>query len=333
MKSPLTIATPLVAMRLQIARIHGIDTASVLKRAGLKAGALRNPLGRLTLDRDNAIWREIVAATGDPAIGLRLGRYFKLHGFGIVGYLMMNVDTVFEGMQRFCKYQRLITNAYRSETIRDEDSLAYVTYYEGDWQPERRCTLDFIMSSTRQLAVDVGIDIPAVKQVCFQYDRPADLAPYAAVFGNANLQFGCADTRFVFVEEAAETPVIGANPELLEAFDLQAKALLAEYDRESFSDRVRQAITQNLQGATPALGEIAGALNLSPRSLQMKLQEEGTSYQTLLDEVRKDMAIAYLRGGDLKKTEIAYLLGFSQASAFSRKFKRWTGKAPSAFQK
>lgn len=333
MKTSLTIATPLVAMRIQIAQACGIDTSRVLKRVGLKPATLLNPIARFTLAQDNAVWRELVELTGDPAIGLKLGQYIKLPGLGAIGYLMMNADTIFEGMKFFCKYERLLTNAYRSEIVQNDEAIAYITHCEGDWQPERRYTLDFFMSSVRTLAANMAIDPLAIREIRFQSDRPANLDPYIEVFGSTQLKFGCDDTRFVFARAIAQTRVIGANPDLLTTFHQQAETLLAKYDRDNFSDRVRQKIVQHLQGETPTLKEISTQLHLSSRSLQLKLKQQNTSYQTLLDEVRRDMAIGYLQESHLSITDIAYLVGFSDLSVFSRKFKRWTGQAPSTFQK
>jgi len=333
MNDYLTIAAPLVAMRLQIARACGIDTALVLKQVGLHKATLLNPMARLTLAQDNAVWRSIVALIGDEAIGLKFGRYIKLSGIGVVGYMMMNTGTVVEGLRRFCKYEPLLTNIYRSEMVSNSDGFTHIIHCEGAWQPERRYTLDSIVSAGRYLAADRALDRQSILQVQFQYDRPGDLAPYAEVFGTAQLKFGCPDTRLIFAGQAAKTPVIGANPDLLATFEQQAEMLLAKYERDNFSDRVRQEILGSLKGETPALSAIAARLHLSSRNLQLKLQQEGTSFQTLLDEVRRYLAIAYLQNSNLSKTEIAFLLGFSEPSVFSRRCKLWTGKSPSAFQK
>jgi len=333
MNASLTIAASLVAMHIQIAGACGIDTARVLARVGLDEETLKDPEYRLTLAQNNAVWREIVALAGSEAIGLKLGQFVKLPGMGIVGYVMMNASTVSEGMQRFCKYERLLTNIYRTEIAQDKYSLAYVMHCLGPWQPERRYLLDFIMSAVRTLAIATPMDPRAIMEVRFQSEPPADISPYAAVFSPASLKFGCRDTRLIFACDVAAKPIIGANPDLFAAFEQQAQMLLSQYEQDNFSDRVRQKIAQSLQGVAPTLNEIAAQLHLSSRSVQMKLQEEGTSYQMLLNQVRRDLAIAHLQSGDLNKTEIAYLLGFSELSVFSRTFKRWTGKSPSAFQK
>jgi len=331
----LTIAAPLISTQLQIADSCGMDTDIILDGAGLKKSMLLNPMARVTLLQHNAIWQAILELTKNPAIGLQFGQHIKLPGIGLPGYLIMNTNTIADGMKRFCRYERLLTNAYRSEIVADSDRLVFATCYEGNWQSERRCTLDFALSSARTLvsalSIDTGSNLP-ILEACFQYERPLNIEPYIEFFGNIELKFGCADTRLVFAGEFAKRQVIGANSQMLVVFEEQAKILLAQYERDNFSDRVRQEIAKALQGETPVLDRIAARFHLSSRSLQLKLKEEGTSYQTLLDEVRRDMAIAYVRNSDLNKTEIAYLLGFSGVSAFSRTFKRWTGQAPSSYQ-
>ena len=97
--------------------------------------------------------------------------------------------------------------------------------------------------------------------------------------------------------------------------------------------RVRQAITEGLKGEEPKLGSIARHLAMSERSIQLKLKEEGLTYQQLLDEVRKEMALSHLQEPYLSTTDIAYLLGFSEPSVFSRAFKKWTGTIPNAYRK
>ena len=89
----LTIAAPMIAMRLQIARALDIDAENVLQRAGIDLEILANPFARLSLEQDNAVWRALIEETNNPAIGLQFGQYMKLPGLGIVGYIMMNVKT------------------------------------------------------------------------------------------------------------------------------------------------------------------------------------------------------------------------------------------------
>lgn len=123
------------------------------------------------------------------------------------------------------------------------------------------------------------------------------------------------------------------NPRLLQLFDKHALAFLNEQPEDgSFSAKVNRILVDQLRGDCPGIEYVADHFSMSVRSLQMKLKAEGTSYQKLLNHIRKDLAIAYLQERKVSKGEIAHLLGFSEISVFSRTFKKWTGKSPSEFQ-
>jgi len=343
MDSPLTIAAFLVYARIQIARSCGIDVKTVLQRVGLKERIFLQPLARLTLEQDNAIWRELVAMTDDDNLGFKLGRYFRLQGFGVIGYMMMNTRTIGDGLKLFCRYEPLLTNMYRTEFDQDRDHLIFIERYVGEWQPERRHTIDFMASSCAAMVADMGDrrTVPTLARIAFPYPQPLDLDPYYATFGAVNFSFGHPELRVQFDGGVEDVPVVGASPAMLAAFEQQADALMTRYEEEHLYDslegelcqQVRQQILQYLRRDTPTLNDIASQLTMSARSLQLKLKAEGTSFKVLLDEVRRDLAIEYLQAGKLNKSEIACLLGFSEVSAFSRVFKRWTGQSPSEFQR
>ena len=115
--------------------------------------------------------------------------------------------------------------------------------------------------------------------------------------------------------------------------DRHAEELLAKYPpRDSLIDQVRNVIADEFRGGEPSLERIADHLGLTPRTLQRKLQELGTSYNDVLDQMRRQLAERYLREPQMAICEVAYLLGFSESSSFHRAFKRWTGVTPKEFR-
>ena len=123
------------------------------------------------------------------------------------------------------------------------------------------------------------------------------------------------------------------NPRLLQLFDKHAKAYMRQEEpADTYTYQVKRLLLKQLKDEAPGIEVVADYLSMSVRSLQMKLKEEGTSYQKLLNSVRKELAIAYLREPKVSKGEIAHVLGFSEISVFSRTFKKWTGKSPSEYQ-
>ncbi|MEL7530870.1 MAG: helix-turn-helix transcriptional regulator [Bacteroidota bacterium] len=120
---------------------------------------------------------------------------------------------------------------------------------------------------------------------------------------------------------------------VLRLIDRQAKRLLgSEPQPDSYTEKVMGLVIAQLRKRKLGIEVVADDLSMSVRSLQMKLKEEGTSYQKLLNRIREQLAIAFLREKKYSKSEIADLLGFSEISVFSRTFKKWTGQSPSEFQ-
>jgi AraC-like DNA-binding protein len=126
---------------------------------------------------------------------------------------------------------------------------------------------------------------------------------------------------------------ISHDPRLQQLYDKHARMLLRSNPVEdSYSARVRRVLIEQMREDGPGIEQVAEHLSLSVRSLQMRLKDEGNTYQQILNSVRKQMAMACLREPRVRKSEIAQLLGFSEISVFSRTFKKWTGKSPSEYQ-
>ncbi|MEM8642645.1 MAG: AraC family transcriptional regulator [Cyanobacteria bacterium P01_G01_bin.54] len=337
-RSP-TIAAQIITLRLQIARTYGIDPSQVLKRVGLTSAFLNRPFARVTVEQDRAIWQELVALSGDTTLGLKFGNQFQLSGLGVLGYILLNSPTMAQALRLFSRYEHLVADIRRTRLVEETDSVAFVFSHQGFPNHEaERYIADWVMASVKITTYSlIGVLTHSVlKAMHFKYPRPPELESlsiYREIFGDVTFRFGCPDTRCVFSTQLLTLPIIGANPDLLTVFEQQVQALLQQYQQDNWSDRVRQEIIHALKGETPNLSEIATRLMVSTRSLQLKLKAENTSFQDLLNGVRQEMAIELLRQNSLNKTEIAYLLGFSNISTFSRTFKKWTGQSPSVFQK
>jgi len=123
------------------------------------------------------------------------------------------------------------------------------------------------------------------------------------------------------------------NKDLAEFSDQAMTQYLSGKGSDSLVSKVVKIIVEHLPSGNATIDNVASELFFSTRKLQRLLQEEGTSFITLLNETRKDIAQQYVRDKTMDLTEISFLLGFSEQSTFSRSFKRWTGKSPSSYRK
>ena len=167
----------------------------------------------------------------------------------------------------------------------------------------------------------------------FQHDAPADTFEHRRLF-RCPIKFGAPLNRLHFASSNLTLPIAKADAGLCALLDRHAEELLAKYPpRDSLVDQVRSIITTEFRGGDPSLEHVAAQLGLTPRTLQRKLQELGTSHNELLEQMRRQLAMRYLREREMAICEVAYLLGFSESSSFHRAFKRWTGLTPKEFRK
>jgi AraC-like DNA-binding protein len=174
--------------------------------------------------------------------------------------------------------------------------------------------------------------LPDLK-VMLTYEEPADLSVHRAVYGGATLCFGAAWNGFIFDAAHLDTVLPTADPSLHQVLRDHAERLLAQLaPSDSLVERVRQHLLDSLQGGPLSANAVAERLGLSRRTLARRLLQRDTSFTALLEQVRHKAAAHYLEFSDHSLDDIAFLLGFSESSAFVRAFKRWQGVTPMAYR-
>jgi AraC-like DNA-binding protein len=178
-------------------------------------------------------------------------------------------------------------------------------------------------------------DEPVAVEVAFQH--PPFPAPALASLSHAlasPLRFNESEMRFVIPRAVFERPLPAPDPGLFGYLERHAEALQARVAAStSLAARVRELLAARLRDGEPDQSSIAQALAVTERTLQRRLQDEGTTFAALLDEVRRDLGRMYLSDPKLAIFEVAFLLGYSEPSAFNRAFRRWTGESPSEFRR
>jgi len=160
-----------------------------------------------------------------------------------------------------------------------------------------------------------GLQISA-REIRFAYAKPADTSEHERVFAPSRLSFGANQTAMVLDAGLLDTPVLNASPGLFAIFEKHADDLLARLKTPTLSSRVRGEMVRLIKGEEPTLTAVADRLNLGVRTLQLHLKDENTTYQQLMDDVRKTLAKQHLRDPYLSTNDIAYLLGFAEPSVF-----------------
>jgi AraC-like DNA-binding protein len=279
------------------------------------------------------LWQVAIERSGDPWLPVRVALTTSVRAYGLVGYTMSNSATVGQALRRLARYSRIVTEAVRVHYVEDEPGAKVVVEGAAADVNATRSGPDsrqaFVIAAVRELSREEVVP----REARLPYPRPADADDLARLL-RAPLVFDPPNDWVAFARDQLALPVRGADATLggyLEQFSSQ---LLQELpDPESFRDQVRRAMWSALGDGQPALGAIATKLAVSPRTLQRRLREEGTSYGELLDLLRREFATRLLRERKLAVYEIAFLLGYAEPSTFHRAFRRWTGRSPQQFRK
>lgn len=332
-----TLSVASINLILFAAQQRGADADALIRAIGIQAEQLRDPDGRVLIRQVQALWREVTEVTGDANIALQLGEMINPVAIGVLAYVMMHSPTLGQAFDKLCRYQDiscegiLTTGSHIQSPASGKQFMLSLRIISDDIiypQHVLNSELSIYLSAMRALTGQ-RIEVQAIR---FAYPKPLDTTEHERVFAPARLTFDAPETVMIMDAALLDLPVLNASPTILSLVEKHAKDTLAKLKTPSLSSRVKSEIISLMKGEEPALAAVADRLAMGIRTLQLHLKESGTSYQQLLDETRKELAVSHLRESTLSTTDIAYLLGFAEPSVFFRSFKKWTGLTPGAYR-
>ena len=316
---------------VQALELDGLDCQDLFVKLGLDYSALNDPDARFAQDGMTRLWQRAVEITGNPAIGLNLAKVMRPGAMHVVGYALMSSSTLRDSFQRLVRYQRIIAEGADLQFGSTNRGALLTLAIHGDQLPPARQSADGSLASTlafcRWLTGKPLVPI----EVYFQGPPPAVIEPYQAAF-QAPLRFNAEYHGMLMRHVDMDIALPTANAELAQLHDRFAGDYLARFSDSRVTHQARQVICRLLPQGEPRRETVAQSLHLSERSLQRRLDEEGTSFQQLLDDTRRTLAEQYLARADLALLEVAYLLGFADPSNFFRAFKRWFAMTPGEYR-
>lgn len=330
-----TASIDLTGMLLRYASRIGLEIQEICEGIAFDPSSLAEPGTRVSVEKFNALWEAVVLRSGDKDFGLHFGEAAQeFFGGHVLFSVMMNCPTVGDALEKFFRYHSLMADIHE---MRINRKGTYASVRLEALQPGVRlhrhhseAVLSIVVTVLRRLS-ETGID-PA--EVRFAHPEPEDVTEHKRIF-RSPLLFRQPGNQMLIKTKDLALPIFLADPDLLEALERFAHERVAElYGRDGWADRVTQAIDKMLsRGERPGIEPTAKGLAVSPRQLQSMLKAEGVTYQQLLDRIRQEMAVRYLRKPEVTICDIAFLLGFSEQSAFNHAFRRWTGKSPGEYRK
>jgi AraC-like DNA-binding protein len=321
------------AVIVQAAVAAGVAAADLQAATGFDARVAADPDARITLATETALWDEAARRTGDPAFGLHAAGGLRPGVFDVLDYVFRTAPTLRAALDRVARYNRLLHDVAAFTLV---DAGGGVTRVEHTLiEPglvQSRHAAEFTLASIVTIGGQMAGRPLRPRAVEFRHAAaPPAQVEHERLFGVAP-RFGCAVNALAFEAAELARPLPGADPVLSRVVVRHAEALLAARPAapESAGHRVRRFLAAALADgeAQATLAAAAAKLHMSERSLQRRLTDEGTTFDGLLEELRRGLALRYLSDQRVAIAQIAYLLGYSEPSAFHRAFKRWTGKTP-----
>lgn len=313
----------------------GADLQVLCTEMGMTPEQLEQTDARANLEQCAKVWEVAIRHTGDALLGLHLGEATSPALAGMVGFLMESSPDLQSAFQHVQQFNQLITNATEFSLDIQGDEFHYYIEPVPAWRilsenSAQQVVLHSMSGSIHIIKILSGRTIYPTR-VLLRSAKPKDVQEYVRVLKCEPL-FNQEHNCIVFRRRDMQLPVIGHNPALNLFFrELLEKELLKTQAQQSFAAEVRRAILQNFNHVLPQLADIVQFLHVSPRTLQRKLQEEGTSFQQIFDDVKLELATGMLKKPTLTVNEIAYKLGYAEPSVFRRAFKKWTGMSPKTY--
>lgn len=309
----------------------GFASHELLAHAAIDPGVLDDPQAVISSGQYSTLWQSAEALTHDPQLGLHVGEIVRPGKYGILGYAMMSSSTLQDALERQRRYQDLVGKSGRSE-LTCQGPLAVLKWESPLAALSPHISEEHLASWITFARTMLGSDKRAIV-ADFMHPPPAELGEHQRIF-NCELRFRQPCTAISFPREYLSMPLREKNPELQALLDQHANQSLLQLKPtdDQAIDQVRRTINDLLLEGTPAIETVAARLDTAPRSLQRRLSNAGWSYKELLDDLRRNLAVEYMRDGQLSILDIAFTLGFAEQSSFQRAFKRWTGQTPGQYR-
>ena len=326
--SPFVLASAATGIVEQIER-RGGDIDSIFGNTGVAPSMAGAPTLPIRLSGFCRLFEEAAHQTGDGNFGLWFGHQFRPHDLGLWGYLAVSSPTLGSALE----------NIIETFPCHQQYSLLRLAS-----RPDGRLMLQYqirapaIVERRQDAELSLGMFLNIFREclgrswipeaVYFEHPTPLDPEQHEAAFG-APVCFAQPTNALVFRPDVLERPMPRRDPRMMTMMHACLEAVGSRADDfEPLIDRVRMAIRTKLPAGWPSLEEVGEELRISPSGIQRELASAGLTYKSLVQAMRRDLAFAYLRQRHLPLSEIAFLLGYSELSAFSRAVRRWTGRSP-----
>lgn len=329
-KTQTTLASA-AGMLWKVIESYNKDPEPYFRKAHIDPRLINDPSARFSLTAMDNVYHELYQQVDDPCMGLKLASVWHPSHLASLGYAWLASSTLYTALNRLSRYVRIINDAI-SVSLEEEGDNLVITITSDD----REIPAHYQADSSSAILITMcranyGEELSPVS-VSFKHATSPCSGEYYGFF-RCPVEFGAKQNQIILPLDVVNKRLTSASPQLAQINDQVMINYLADLDKEDVIQQVKAAIIDQLPSGNVNEETVSEAIYSSKRSLQRRLNEKGTTFKTILTEVRQDLALKYIHDRKLTLTEISFMLGFSEMSSFSRAFKRWTGESPKEFRK
>ncbi len=326
---PLSFYSPALDLLIKIMRSYRVDPVPILRDLAIDPKKVADINARFRMDQVLGLFQQMEEKIPDSSFGLKAAEFWHPSHMGPLGYAWMTSDNLSAAFNRLCRFSKIVTEGSKLTLVEKDDEVSM----------EFRFLKNIALTSRSDTAMAMLIAMVQANggpglhpvSVSFSHAAPEDPGPYFALF-QCPVEFDAPVTTFNLSKEETEKPRSSSHAQLSLLHDQLMREYLNRLDKDNIVERVKAAIVDMLPSGHISDALIARALFMTERTLQRRLQVEGTTFKSLLTEVRQELADQYIRDSRLTLQEISFLLGFAELSSFSRAFKRWNGMSPKHYR-
>lgn len=307
---------------------HGLPRDRLMAAAGLTEAMRRDPDARLSNIGYVLLWRELITGLPGVAIPVEAVRAMDASALGILGQVTLRADDVGHAAEIADRFMRLADTAVRRTRIERGDVVGFAIAHRPEVEA-MRFPIEVMLGLGFRVIQHAARGEIALREVTFAHRAGYPVEAYEALFG-APVRFEAEHSALWLPREALAIPLPDRDPLIRRYLEAHAETLLAELPAAAppFVAQVREAIAVELATSGAELARVARRLAASPRTVQRRLEEAGTSYQELVEDVRSTLARALLRDRSRSIIDVAFELGYADLKGFYRAFRRWTQTTP-----
>ncbi|MFL0355649.1 AraC family transcriptional regulator [Erythrobacter sp. GH1-10] len=309
---------------------QGVDRDSIHSQAGIHPSSLTDHDDRIEMARYRALVSAAQQLSGNPAIALHYAEQVDLSELSLVGLITRSAPTMQDALIQLNRYGQLVVDidtgaAQRFEIVREDGEIWLVDNRRNpnDFPELTEVTFTRLICGPRRFTDEL-----ALRSIEFTHAAPPYAAEYDRIF-QAPVTFESYRNAMQLDEGWLTHPVALTPSYMFGILTREADGLLASLQAQTtFKAQVQSLLMPQLHSGEASVGKIAAEMGMSRQTLYRKLKQEGTTFKEVLDELRCKLALDYIEGRKVSVNQAAYLTGFSDPSAFTRAFRRWTGKSP-----